>query len=94
MTRTVYPAIPPRVDHELTDPGRELRKPVAGLALWACRNIARINAALVRLDGRADRTLARNMLQSSEGTGIGLPSSSSATMTKSAWVTRSIRSER
>ncbi len=32
--------------------------------------------------------------QLSAGTGFGLPSPSSATMTKSAWVTFSIRSER
>lgn len=50
VTRTVYPTIPPRVDYELTDLGRELRVPVTALALWARENIARISAARARFD--------------------------------------------
>ncbi len=50
VTRTVYPTIPPRVDYELTDLGRELRVPVKALALWARENIGRINAARARFD--------------------------------------------
>ena len=50
VTRTVYPTVPPRVDYELTDLGRELRAPVHALAGWARENIGRINAARKRFD--------------------------------------------
>lgn len=50
VTRTVYPTIPPRVDYELTDLGRDLRVPVKGLALWARANIGKINNARTRFD--------------------------------------------
>ncbi len=53
-TRTVYPTIPPRVDYELTDLGRELRVPISALALWARENIGRINAARAQFDNGAD----------------------------------------
>jgi DNA-binding HxlR family transcriptional regulator len=51
LTRTVYPTIPPRVDYELTDLGRELEIPVKGLAEWAIANMGRINDARERFDG-------------------------------------------
>jgi DNA-binding HxlR family transcriptional regulator len=51
VTRTVYPTIPPRVDYELTELGRELRAPVHALAGWARTNIQRINDARARFDG-------------------------------------------
>jgi DNA-binding HxlR family transcriptional regulator len=50
VTRTVFPTIPPRVDYELTDLGRELEIPVKGLAEWAIINIGRINEARQRFD--------------------------------------------
>ena len=50
VTRTVYPTVPPRVDYELTDLGRELQIPVRGLAGWARENIGRINEARLRFD--------------------------------------------
>lgn len=50
LTRTVYPTIPPRVDYELTDLGRELLTPVRALGLWARANIERINTARERFD--------------------------------------------
>lgn len=50
VTRTVYPTIPPRVDYELTELGRELRAPVTALALWARMNIDHINEARTRFD--------------------------------------------
>lgn len=50
VTRTVYPTIPPRVDYELTDLGRELLVPVAHLAMWSEQNIHRIEAARSRFD--------------------------------------------
>ena len=50
ITRTVYPTVPPRVDYELTELGHELRVPVTALALWARRNMSRINQARARFD--------------------------------------------
>ena len=50
VTRTVFPTIPPRVDYELTDLGRELEVPVKGLAEWAIANMARISEARRRFD--------------------------------------------
>jgi DNA-binding HxlR family transcriptional regulator len=50
VTRTVYPTIPPRVDYELTELGRDLRVPVKELALWARANIDKINSARTRFD--------------------------------------------
>jgi DNA-binding HxlR family transcriptional regulator len=50
VTRTVTPSIPPRVDYELTDLGRELEVPVKALGEWARRNIGRINEARERFD--------------------------------------------
>ena len=45
VTRTAFATIPPRVDYELTDLGRELLVPVNALGDWARDNIVRINAA-------------------------------------------------
>ena len=53
VTRTIYPTIPPRVDYELTELGRELRLPVNALAGWARDNIAQIRAAREAFDSRA-----------------------------------------
>ena len=50
VTRKVFPTIPPRVDYELTDLGRELRVPVNALGEWARKNISRVNAARARFD--------------------------------------------
>jgi DNA-binding HxlR family transcriptional regulator len=50
VTRTVFPSIPPRVDYELTDLGRELRVPVNALGEWARENIARVRQARERFD--------------------------------------------
>lgn len=50
VTRTVYPTIPPRVDYELTDLGRELLVPVHALGAWARDNIQRVEAARTRFD--------------------------------------------
>jgi DNA-binding HxlR family transcriptional regulator len=51
VTRTVFPTIPPRVDYELTDLGRELLVPVQALGDWALKNMARVEAARERFDG-------------------------------------------
>lgn len=50
VTRTIYPTIPPRVDYELTELGRELQVPVRALGEWARSNIARIDAAREKFD--------------------------------------------
>jgi DNA-binding HxlR family transcriptional regulator len=50
VTRTAFATIPPRVDYELTDLGRELLVPVNALGDWARHNIVRINAARARFD--------------------------------------------
>ena len=42
VTRTVHPTIPPRVDYELTDLGRELLVPLRALGVWARENGGRI----------------------------------------------------
>jgi len=54
VTRTVYPTIPPRVDYELTDLGRELLEPVRALGGWARRNIDKIADARRRFDEAAE----------------------------------------
>ncbi|MFC3079017.1 winged helix-turn-helix transcriptional regulator [Phenylobacterium terrae] len=55
VTRTVFPTIPPRVDYELTDLGRDLTIPVLALGEWAQRNQPRIEAARAAFDARNGR---------------------------------------
>ncbi len=50
VTRTVFPTIPPRVDYELTELGRELLVPVFALGEWARQNTARVKEARRRFD--------------------------------------------
>ena len=50
VTRTAFATIPPRVDYELTDLGRELLVPVTALGEWARHNIVRIKAARAKFD--------------------------------------------
>ncbi len=50
VKRTVTPSIPPRVDYELTDLGRDLAKPVAALGEWAIRHQPCIQAARAHFD--------------------------------------------
>jgi DNA-binding HxlR family transcriptional regulator len=45
VTRTVTPVTPPQVEYELTDLGRDLFKPVQGIADWVIANATRIEAA-------------------------------------------------
>lgn len=53
VIRTVYPTIPPRVDYELTELGRELLVPVRELGIWARANKGRIDEARRRYDAQA-----------------------------------------
>ena len=50
VKRTVLPTIPPRVDYELTQMGRDLLEPVSALGRWARANGARIENARRRYD--------------------------------------------
>jgi len=42
VLRTVTPTVPPRVDYELTELGRDLLGPVTAIADWAARNYTRV----------------------------------------------------
>jgi DNA-binding HxlR family transcriptional regulator len=42
VTRTVTPSIPPRVDYELTELGRDLQKPLDVLGQWAVNNRSKV----------------------------------------------------
>jgi DNA-binding HxlR family transcriptional regulator len=53
VTRTVFPTIPLRVEYELTDLGRTLRKPIQSLAKWAQENRERIQQSRNRYDARS-----------------------------------------
>ncbi len=53
VTRTVYPTIPPRVEYQLTELGRTLRKPIQSLAKWAQENREGIQQARNRYDARS-----------------------------------------
>jgi DNA-binding HxlR family transcriptional regulator len=53
VTRTVFPAIPPRVDYQLTSLGCSLLEPVSRLGTWARANRAAIDAARRRYDAAA-----------------------------------------
>jgi DNA-binding HxlR family transcriptional regulator len=52
VNRTVYPTIPPRVDYELTDLGRDLLVPLRALGGWARSNMDRVHEARERFDVR------------------------------------------
>jgi DNA-binding HxlR family transcriptional regulator len=52
VTRTVTPTIPPRVDYELTDMGRELQEPLHVIGSWAHDNRERVLSARDRFAER------------------------------------------
>jgi DNA-binding HxlR family transcriptional regulator len=52
VSRKVTPTVPPQVEYELTDLGRELLVPVLGLAEWTKQNTGRILAARGAYDAR------------------------------------------
>ncbi len=58
VSRTVTPSIPPRVDYELTELGRSLKKPVEALANWAIANIGAVYEAQARFDADHDKAEA------------------------------------
>jgi DNA-binding HxlR family transcriptional regulator len=52
VTRTVTPSIPPRVDYELTEMGRELQEPLRVIGNWAHANRDRVVTARERFAER------------------------------------------
>ncbi len=57
VSRTVLSSVPPQVEYELTDLGRELLVPVLALADWTKRHTPRILAARAAYDARVDGLL-------------------------------------
>ena len=58
VTRTVYPTIPPKVEYELTDLGRDLLVPLAALGSWALANHDRVARARAAYDANEMRDAA------------------------------------
>lgn len=52
VTRTVTPTIPPRVDYELTELGRDVMTPVSAIAQWALTRREQIEASRQAYDAR------------------------------------------
>ena len=55
-TRKVFPTVPPRVDYELTELGRDLLVPVKALGEWAVANRERVDSARRRFDAQNTAT--------------------------------------
>jgi DNA-binding HxlR family transcriptional regulator len=58
VTRTVHPTIPPKVEYELTDLGRDLLVPLRALGSWALVNHDRVAEARAAYDARHLRDAA------------------------------------
>ena len=54
ILRTVTPSIPPRVDYELTELGRDLGGPIGMISRWAHENAHRVDEARARFAERAE----------------------------------------
>ncbi|MCB9993208.1 MAG: helix-turn-helix transcriptional regulator [Hyphomicrobiaceae bacterium] len=55
VERTVYPTIPPKVEYQLTDLGRDLLCPVSALGQWAIDNADRVDAARAKFDANTEK---------------------------------------
>ena len=55
VNRTVYPAVPVRVEYELTPLGQTLREPLKMLTEWSVRHVTEVLAAREEYDARAER---------------------------------------
>ena len=55
VDRTVYPAVPVRVEYALTPLGQTLREPLKMLTEWSVRHITEVLAAREEYDVRAER---------------------------------------
>ena len=62
ISRTAYPAIPPRVQYELTKRGHSLLKPITELGDWARQNRERIQSARDKYDAQKPKKCARPSL--------------------------------
>ncbi|MBB5701131.1 DNA-binding HxlR family transcriptional regulator [Ochrobactrum daejeonense] len=58
VSRTVFPTIPPKVEYELTEMGRDLLRPVRELGEWAIANEQRVMMARARYDAFASGNVA------------------------------------
>ena len=54
VCRTVYPAVPVRVEYALTPLGQTLREPLRELTEWSVRHVAEVLAAHEEYDTRAE----------------------------------------
>lgn len=54
VSRTVTPSVPPQVEYDLSDLGRELLPQVIALAVWTADNTDRILAARAEYDARTE----------------------------------------
>jgi DNA-binding HxlR family transcriptional regulator len=54
VLRTVYPAVPVRVEYALTPLGQSLREPLRALAEWSVQHMAEVLAAREEYDARAE----------------------------------------
>jgi DNA-binding HxlR family transcriptional regulator len=59
VTRTMFATIPPRVDYELTELGRDLLKLADGMRLFAQRNRGAVLAARARFDASGGEPVIR-----------------------------------
>jgi DNA-binding HxlR family transcriptional regulator len=55
VRRTVYPAVPVRVEYAVTPLGETLREPLKALTEWSVQHIDEVLAARVEYDTRAER---------------------------------------
>jgi len=58
VSRTVYSEIPPRVEYELTDVGRELLPPILAMADWALANSDKVEESRRAYDESAAQLAA------------------------------------
>lgn len=61
VTRTVYPTVPLRVEYQLTELGRTLRKPIQSLAKWAQENREGIQQARNQYDAKLPEGINRRL---------------------------------
>ena len=52
VSRTVYPSIPPKVEYELTELGRDLLVPLRALGAWALANHDKVARSRAAYDAR------------------------------------------
>jgi DNA-binding HxlR family transcriptional regulator len=55
VTRTIYPEVPPRVEYQVTELGRELVEPVLWMAKWAAAHQDQILANREAYDRQAEQ---------------------------------------